>query len=358
MAEESLQIKMFLSHSHFDEKLAEIIHNWIEETFHGFVSIFRSSDHGKSIVIGDDILRKIKDALSDSAASIVLLSRASMSRPWINIEFGASWIMGIHIIPLCLPGLEPKDLPFQFKGIKVCDLSSPDSCIELLQCLLERVRDKYDIYKMRNNDVGKHGKRLHREINRALKGILKPEIPDIPPPSRLTVWIYGSYSNATNLEKKIINKIIDIVPCGLAKSGVRLVVGQSDMLHEIADKYRNEVLSSNEHLPNPIILPGKLRQRNLRHLFMDAIGTIPDLAILMGGGKERGRVQEEYDSAIEAQIPVLAIPSTGGVAKIVTSTADKAIKYSGILQATGRKVDAGDLAKAVLKVVEAYQADI
>jgi hypothetical protein len=71
MTIENQDIKIFLLHSHSDEKVAAIIGNWIDETFNGLIQVFRSSDGGKSIIIGESIKSKIKDELKDSVASIM-----------------------------------------------------------------------------------------------------------------------------------------------------------------------------------------------------------------------------------------------------------------------------------------------
>jgi hypothetical protein len=64
MTIENQDIKIFLLHSHSDEKVAAIIGNWIDETFNGLIQVFRSSDGGKSIIIGESIKSKIKDELT------------------------------------------------------------------------------------------------------------------------------------------------------------------------------------------------------------------------------------------------------------------------------------------------------
>lgn len=350
-------IKIFLSHSHSDERVAAIIDGWIDETFNGLIRVFRSSDEGKSIIIGESIKTKIKDELKDSVASIILLSPTSIYKPWINIEFGAAWVLDIHIIPLCLPNLQIKDLPLQFGDIKVCELNNERNCIELLELLLSRLRTKYPAYKLSPKNIEKHGKELYKNINNLLKAEWRPKIvEDAPPPKRITVWLFGSYSGISPEERKLTKRIISIISLGLVKLGVRVVMGESEMLRDFANKYRDDLIASNAPGPNPIILPGKLRQRNLKYLFLDAIGTVPDIAILLGGGVERGRVKEEYNYAIKAGIPVLAIPATGGVAKQFESTVDKASEFYSVLKKTGKSVDVGDLSNAILDVVSKYKS--
>lgn len=75
---------------------------------------------------------------------------------------------------------------------------------------------------------------------------------------------------------------------------------------------------------------------------------------MIGGGAARGRVQQEYASALKAGIPILPVRATGGFAALAKPTADKASHLFGAVRATGKSVDSGDLAKSVLLAVKCY----
>ena len=54
--------------------------------------------------------------LLNASGAIFLISHKSVKRNWINFEFGAIWIRGVHdagipTIPFCHSGITPKDLP-------------------------------------------------------------------------------------------------------------------------------------------------------------------------------------------------------------------------------------------------------
>ncbi|MEX3846027.1 hypothetical protein [Paraburkholderia sp. BR10882] len=68
---------------------------------------------------------------------------------------------------------------------------------------------------------------------------------------------------------------------------------------------------------NPVILVGSLRKPDIRQRFEESLGRIPDLAIVVGG-RSGGRTHEECAAAIAANIPLLPIAFTGGVAAEVT----------------------------------------
>jgi hypothetical protein len=344
-------IRLFLSHAHADKDVAELFEPWVNDAFHDLVTVFRSSDRGVSIKIGDEIKLRIKKAIKDSVASIMLCSHTSINRPWVNIEFGAAWMLNTAIIPLCLPGLQVSELPFQISGMKVCELASEASCIELLQLLLERVNARFP-YSLQDNEITRHGKELFKRVDEVIK---RRAVPDRPPARerRSTIWIVGSYSGLGPRELSIAHNLVPIVAKGLVDLEVRAVMGESDMLREFADNYRDAAIASKVTVPNPIILPGKLRQRDLTDLFRDAISVVPDLALFIGGGT-RGRVQEEHGAAVAAGIPTIVIPATGGAAASLKSTAHKADHLAAALNKIGRDADSGDLANAILKAVALY----
>lgn len=170
---------------------------------------------------------------------------------------------------------------------------------------------------------------------------------------RTTLWVLGSYSDLQDSEKEVAQKIVSILPPKLVELGIRVVMGDSEMLLEFAENYRNAQVTKND-VPNAIILLGKIRQRDLRDLFRDTIYYVPDLALLIGGRTRRGRVEEEYDYARKAGIPVLPIPSTGGVAQQVQPTASEAIHLFDAPNRTGDDVDVGDLIDKILDAIRIY----
>ena len=171
---------------------------------------------------------------------------------------------------------------------------------------------------------------------------------------RTTVWVLGSYSELETSEVTIARKMIATLGSGLAARGVRLVTGKSDMLDDLAGHCRNVAMAMSPRGPLPIILDGKLRQTDLKTLFRDTIGGIPNLAIVIGGGVSRGRVAEECDAAEEAGIPILPVPVTGGAAARVRLTAHIATDLYEVLRKTGCAMDTNDLVAALLQAVELY----
>lgn len=114
---------LFVSHIADEAALALILRDHLARDFLGMVEIFVSSDSA-SISAGDNWLKAIEEALSRARVELVLCSKASVTRPWINFEAGAGWNKGIPIIPVCHSGLRPADLPMPLRVLQAviaCD---------------------------------------------------------------------------------------------------------------------------------------------------------------------------------------------------------------------------------------------
>lgn len=342
-------LKIFLSHAHADSDVAAALHQSVADTFNGLIKFFRSSDDEESIRIGDSIKETIKHSLGESAAAISLLSHSSINRPWMNIEFGALWMLDAKIIPVCLPDLKLRDLPLQFADTKVCSLGSPDECTALLRQLQNLVSERYT-FNLPSAKIKRHGNSLSRKVDRAIQSRATVSYDEPPLPQRKTVWVLGSYSKLSPDQKNIAQKLVEILAQGLVNKGIRLISGESDMLRDLAQFYRSAGIASPTPVPAAVMLYCKLRQRDPHKLFHDAIGVMPDLAIVIGGRADRGRVEEECDLAHKGGIPLISVPAAGGAAANIPSTADRASNLYGLLNGT----DIGDVSSALLQAIERY----
>ena len=100
---------IFISHISEESELAAIFKKHLIADFLGLVDIFVSSD-AASILAGQNWLNSIDAALRTACIELVICSKASIKRPWINFEAGAGWMRGIPIVPVCHTGLHPRDL--------------------------------------------------------------------------------------------------------------------------------------------------------------------------------------------------------------------------------------------------------
>lgn len=102
--------KIFISHIGEEASLGTVLKDWIESTFSGNCDVFLSSDID-NIPAGTQWLEEIDEALNDSDVLIVLCSRNSITRPWINFEAGCGWIKRVPIISICYLGVNKSTLP-------------------------------------------------------------------------------------------------------------------------------------------------------------------------------------------------------------------------------------------------------
>ncbi len=98
----------------------------IERHFLRLVTVFVSSDQ-TSIEAGEAWLDALKRGLKSADLQIVLCSKASVSRPWVNFEAGAAWLHGIPVVPLCHSGLEPVSLPMPLAALQGGKVSDPEA---------------------------------------------------------------------------------------------------------------------------------------------------------------------------------------------------------------------------------------
>ena len=102
--------KIFISHISEERDLALVLKSYLANDFLGFVEVFASSDTA-SIEAGANWLTELEGALHEAASLLVLCSRASLNRPWVNFEVGAAWIRKLPIVPICHSGIGPQELP-------------------------------------------------------------------------------------------------------------------------------------------------------------------------------------------------------------------------------------------------------
>ncbi len=101
--------QIFVSHISDEAELAGLLQQMLEADFAGQVRLFTSSDI-RSIGTSEDWLAAIERALGQAVALIVLCSRSSVHKPWVQFEIGAAWMKQVPIVPACHSGLTPDRL--------------------------------------------------------------------------------------------------------------------------------------------------------------------------------------------------------------------------------------------------------
>jgi hypothetical protein len=102
--------RIFISHISDEAVLADVFKNRLQRDFPGLLDVFVSSDE-VSIEAGANWLEAVESALKTAKIELILCSKTSVKRPWINFEAGAGWLRGVPIVPVCHTGLRPSDLP-------------------------------------------------------------------------------------------------------------------------------------------------------------------------------------------------------------------------------------------------------
>ena len=134
------KLQVFVSHISEEAPLATLLKERVQRDFLGLVEIFVSSDTA-SIIAGDNWLLSINEALRRTQLLLVLCSRASVHRPWINFEAGAAWINDTKIVPICHSGLRPHQLPMPLSVLHAIEAHDPAGLERLYVRITERLRE-------------------------------------------------------------------------------------------------------------------------------------------------------------------------------------------------------------------------
>ena len=129
--------KLFISHVSAEAELARCLKQRLDKDFLGLLDIFVSSDR-KTVAAGRNWLDAVDRALRDADMQIVLCSKESVGRPWVNFEAGAAWLRRIPVIPVCHSDMRPVDLPVPLSMLEAIECAQPEG----LQQLYEAVADE------------------------------------------------------------------------------------------------------------------------------------------------------------------------------------------------------------------------
>jgi len=155
-------MKIFISHITAESSIAIVIKNWIESTFLGNVKVFVSSSP-KDIQIGSKWLEQIDKAIEESSIFIVLCSKKSVAKPWINFESGCAWKKKVPLIPICHTGISKSELSPPLSFFQAIDISQKN----FSQTLFTFIASQLNIVKLPNIAYDE----MAIELDNALKNI-------------------------------------------------------------------------------------------------------------------------------------------------------------------------------------------
>jgi hypothetical protein len=112
---------VFISFVHEDEKVAHSVQRYLVDMLGPKAGVFISSDRWQ-IFAGENWLARIESVLSAARVVVLMLSRRSVKRPWVNFEAGRAWLTNKTMIPVCYGNLTKDTLPKPYSGIQSLNL--------------------------------------------------------------------------------------------------------------------------------------------------------------------------------------------------------------------------------------------
>jgi hypothetical protein len=113
--------RVFISFVHEDIAVAHEVQWLLESELNLRSDVFLSADK-QQVYAGDDWLQKVKEVLTEAEIVLLMLSRRSIGRSWVNFEAGGAWLQDKAIIPCCY-GRQHKDaLPHPYSAFQAIDL--------------------------------------------------------------------------------------------------------------------------------------------------------------------------------------------------------------------------------------------
>jgi hypothetical protein len=100
---------VFISHIADEAPVADALKAYLKRCFGQAFRVFVSSDY-ESIATGEEWYRAITSGIMNADVVIVLLSRYSVDRRWINFESGLALGAGVKVLPLTIRGFSPGDV--------------------------------------------------------------------------------------------------------------------------------------------------------------------------------------------------------------------------------------------------------
>jgi hypothetical protein len=137
--EDILKPLVFISHIHSESEVAIWIKESINKLLLGGIDFFVSSDRS-TIVGGDRWLEKIESSLKNASIVLILCSKISILRPWVNFEAGGAWMANKRVIPICHSGLSHNDLLQPLASLQAYTLSNQEDLNNLVGLLAKAAK--------------------------------------------------------------------------------------------------------------------------------------------------------------------------------------------------------------------------
>lgn len=138
-----MSIKIFVSHSAIDEKLAGAL---VDCIFSCMIledeEVRCTSVPGHKLGIGSDAAQILRDELDETGVVIGLLTGNAIKSSWVLFELGATWGAQKKIQPLIADDINYSDLPGPLTGKHAAKLSEKNDLIQFIAELSSTVKAK------------------------------------------------------------------------------------------------------------------------------------------------------------------------------------------------------------------------
>jgi len=330
--------KIFISHYSQEKPIAENLKNVLNEAYQGHAKFFISSN----IATGTNWLKGVKEKIQECNEILTIFTYKSMNRPWINIETGYGVMSDMCVTPILCSGFRFEDLEIIYKLQQAVVYDSKSDVCRLFNDILSRIHiENPDARTRWDQEEFWRNWKLQLDDAIAITPV-KATRSNINP----VVWLMGSHRHlSSETEQQKALQVCQVIARACYDNSFQIVMGTSRMLEYLADEYANyaepqflantkgeqfrkalanEQAISDRPVLNPLILLGSLRNKPIKEIFDDAIGRIPDIAVLIGGKRQsdEGRASQEQQKAIDAGIPFLPLKFTGGAAAECEPTVD------------------------------------
>jgi hypothetical protein len=159
--------ELFLSHSAADIDLAEYLDLSLRSAVPG-IEVFRTTRPGK-IPTGRDWFNVIAQHLRSADCFLVLLTEASMTRPWISFETGAAWFSERQLVPVLAPGLQASRVPEPLRLLQLASLDDPAAAAQLFAEIGGQLENPEE-FVARAKELAAHGRQ--KGLSERFQGIV------------------------------------------------------------------------------------------------------------------------------------------------------------------------------------------
>ena len=138
--------RIFISHSHSDEIIADLLVDFLGEAMELSKKDIRCTsdpNHGLDFSSAS-ISEQLKNDLKNAGALIVLVTVDSLRSPWILFEVGSFWTTNKLVAPIVGPGLSFEDLPGPLKGYRSIRIGDEDANHQLNE-LVNQLNEKLSL---------------------------------------------------------------------------------------------------------------------------------------------------------------------------------------------------------------------